>query len=110
MALSGDTVSEEPKGDGDSTDAPLDESGPGDVLAEKKRLARRRILLGTAGAGAILATVSRANALVNVSACLSTLDFNLPAGLEGFLGMSIDVDNPPEGIGAILLGKLKQCQ
>ena len=63
-------VSQQPKGDGNNTDAPHNDSGHGDVLAEKKRLARRRILTGTAAAGAVLASASRAQA-IGLSVCAS---------------------------------------
>ena len=63
----------------------------GDIVAEKKLLARRRILAGTAAAGAVLATVGRAHAqLVNVSQCISTTGIqDLP--FIGALQGSVDV-------------------
>ena len=74
-------VSEQPKGDGNNTDAPRDNSGHGDVLAEKKRIARRQIMTGTAAAGAVLASTSRAQA-VGVSVCFSIIGKDIPMGLE----------------------------
>lgn len=74
-------MNDEHKEDGDGTIAPLVESGTEDVLVEKKRLARRRILLGTAAAGAVLGTVNRAHA-VGASVCFSNFGADLPGFLE----------------------------
>ena len=71
-------MDDEYREDGGGTETPLEESGPVDVLAENKRLARRRIIMGTAAAGAVLGSINRAHA-VGVSACFSGLD--LPQGL-----------------------------
>ena len=85
-------MSEQPKGDGNNTDASRDDSSHGDVLAEKKRIARRQILIGTAAVGAVLGSTSRARAQ-GLSVCLSFIvftgqledpeNFMSPATLQG---------------------------
>lgn len=72
-------------GDSDNADLPYEDQIEGDVLAEKKRAARRRFLMGTAAAGAVLGTVSRANA-VGVSVCISFTGMSAP-GLENNPGL-----------------------
>ncbi len=63
-------MSEETKNDSSSADGPRIDSGHGDVLAEKRRLARRRFLTGTAAAAAVLASGTRAHA-IGASVCFS---------------------------------------
>ena len=72
-------MSERPEGDNQNADAPCDQRGHGDVVAEKKRIARRQILMGTAAAGAVLGSTSRAHA-IGVSVCASFLGKNIPPG------------------------------
>ena len=74
-------MSERPEGDDQNTDASRNQRDPGDVVAEKKRIARRQILTGTAAAGAILGSTSRAHA-IGVSVCASFLGRQIPPGLE----------------------------
>ena len=84
-------MSEQPKGDGNNTDASRDDSSHGDVLAEKKRIARRQILTGAAAAGAVLGSTSRARA-IGVSVCFSFTDVN-PALQQEAVNTSAFVQN-----------------
>ena len=90
-------LSDQPKGDGNNTDGPREDSGHGDVLAEKKRLARRQILTGTAAAGAVLGSTSRARA-IGVSVCLSVT------------GEDFDEIDDPEDLTSAFAQNLGDCE
>jgi len=87
-------MSDKTKDDSNGADGPHDDGGHGDVLAEKKLLARRRFLTGGAAAGVVLGTVNRAHA-IGASVCFSIKGQPVPTNVAGLsFGNLLDPDLP----------------